>query len=340
MAYSVLLAVLVGAVLVTATSANYVTLNGRDVQHVPLARPPHELQRTLGTAAKRSSDADLHAINLVGCSMSTFVANVTVGQGSAAQTFQLVVDTGSSMLVVPSSVCTSCAQEGVTTLYDIASHLANNATWMGYSVTLVYGSGSANGTVMSDAVSFGGYTVPGFHFVAIGYSNGLFAPSCNLPSGQMNVHYMQGILGMAYAFDSITDSFPDTWEQAHSGDGLVFTMAVCTFNGSMWLNGYDESFVTSAPAFVPIVQNGYYEIELVGVQFSDSNGSTIGHSSILQEAGYDDMLTIVDSGTALMYVPAIVLADLNDFLNNNTEFAYLVGPDFLISTRQTMPILR
>jgi cathepsin D len=80
--------------------------------------------------------------------------------GSPPQKFQVIYDTGSSNLWVPSSKCTNCKQS--TPHYD--SSKSTKYVKDGQSFPLQYGTGSCKGFLSKDDVTLGGLTIDGFTF--------------------------------------------------------------------------------------------------------------------------------------------------------------------------------
>jgi len=130
------------------------------------------------------------AITLTGCQSVDFSAPVTIG----AQTFELLVDTGSSTLAVAGASCSSGCS-GVTPLYNDGAGATGDDT--GAAVSSQYGDGSGwTGTVWTNTVQLGD-TPPLSNMafvVQTQTTGGFYGADCNGAEPGVN----QGILGMAY----------------------------------------------------------------------------------------------------------------------------------------------
>ncbi|PWN19978.1 acid protease [Microstroma glucosiphilum] len=113
---------------------------------------------------------------------SFYVAEVPVG--TPAQTFDLVLDTGSSDMWIASSACTQTVCQQVT-LYNAADSSTNVASQTPFSIQ--YGSGSVTGTLFADTMSLGGHTV----------YNATMAAVTDVESGAINSP-ASGIIGMGF----------------------------------------------------------------------------------------------------------------------------------------------
>jgi len=126
-----------------------------------------------------------------GCEAVDFSAAVTIGQGTAAQTFELIIDTGSSTLAVAGSSCGSGCS-GVTPQYQTSSHSSSGATNTDAVVSGMYGDGSGwSGTVWTDAMAMGGYSLPNMAIAVMTSASSFFNSDCNGNSPGPN----QGIMG-------------------------------------------------------------------------------------------------------------------------------------------------
>lgn len=78
----------------------------------------------------------------------------------SAQQFNVILDTGSSDLWVASDDCQACPQN--IAFFD--SSKSSSFTSQNQQITISYGSGEVAGTVATDTVSMGGFTVSGQTF--------------------------------------------------------------------------------------------------------------------------------------------------------------------------------
>lgn len=123
-----------------------------------------------------------------------YLGNVSVG--TPAQTFHVVLDTGSSNLWVPDSGCNdfkvspACAWQN-RFYADQSSTYVNCTTaapWYGCGLFLPYGSGTVLGYLANDTVTFGGIALAGQPFGQV----------TEEPGDSFDDGYFDGILGLAY----------------------------------------------------------------------------------------------------------------------------------------------
>jgi len=60
-------------------------------------------------------------------------------------------------------------------------------------------------------------------------------------------------------------AYADNWEQqrlskspgagSYLPGSLVFALLICDSWGELWLNGYDDTYATQEPAFVPVIES-------------------------------------------------------------------------------------
>jgi hypothetical protein len=222
----------------------------------------------LGSNDDSNSSSSAPVTNTV----DSYIAAVTVG----SQTFNLVVDTGSSNTWV-----------GATTQYQPGS--TSNST--GDSITVSYGSGSFSGTEYTDDVTVGGTTVNGQSIGVASTSTGFtgvdgiigFGPvdlTANTVNGAASVPTFmdnllaqgtisQEVLGISFAPESGSDS----------NDA----------NGELTFGSVDSSKFTGSITYAPL-QGQYWGINVDGITY---NGKSIGKANS----------AIVDTGTTLIYIP-------------------------------------
>ncbi|KAI8065613.1 aspartic proteinase [Gongronella butleri] len=212
----------------------------------------------------------------------SYVSAVKVG----SQTFNLIVDTGSSNTWV-----------GAGTKYVKSSTGTNT----GKSVSVSYGSGSFSGTEYTDTVSLGtGFAITkqsiGVASSASGF-NGVdgiigFGPE-DLTTGTVSgVSQVPTIVQNAYSQGLISSQVLGVYFDPLSGG------ATTAANGELTLGGVDSTKYTGAITYTPITStspaNEYWGIDISTITY----GSTTVQSSSLPG--------IVDTGTTLIYLETSV----------------------------------
>ena len=125
---------------------------------------------------------------------SSYVAPITIG--SPAQTFNVVLDTGSSDLWLASSGCATCA--GLPTFDpSSSSSVAQPPGSAGQNVEIHYGSGAVAGQLAQDTIGMGGFTVdPQILLLVTDMTNGLIDGGTS------------GIMGLAFPRIASTRALP------------------------------------------------------------------------------------------------------------------------------------
>jgi hypothetical protein len=108
-------------------------------------------------------EGDLPAVPLTDLQDSEYFGEVSLG--TPAQKFQVIYDTGSSNLWVPSKACDNCKKDG--DLYD--SSKSTTYADDGRAFSIQYGTGSCSGKIRKDTMSMGGKTVTGFAFAEVSH---------------------------------------------------------------------------------------------------------------------------------------------------------------------------
>jgi len=175
-----------------------------------------------------------------------------ISLGTPPQTFQVVFDTGSSNLWVPSSQCTNC---GITKpKYDhtkSSTYVANGTVF-----NITYGSGPVSGFLSYDNLAWGTNVIKKTEFAEITDVTGLGA---GWFAGKFD-----GILGMA--FQSISVDNIITPFQLLVNQGLVsspvfgfYLSTDTTAIGELTLGGTDSSHYSGALTWVDLTSATYWE---------------------------------------------------------------------------------
>jgi len=148
------------SIAVGAAAANIISV---PLTHVPKNLPEfHAMKQRrverLAQLATSFQSGDLPSVSLTDVQDSEYFGDVLIG--SPAQKFQVIYDTGSSNLWVPSKACTNCNL--LTAKYD--STKSSTYTKDGRSFALQYGTGNCTGFISQDKTTVGGATITGFKF--------------------------------------------------------------------------------------------------------------------------------------------------------------------------------
>ncbi|KAK0462521.1 aspartyl protease [Desarmillaria tabescens] len=132
----------------------------------------------------------------------------TVDIGTPAQPFNVILDTGSADLWVADTNCLSCSSS--TPLFNSqSSSTLQTASGSNSQTTIRYGSGAVAGTLSSDTVAMGGFTVNQQTFLAVDQT------TSSLLSGSVS-----GIMGLAFEQIASTQATP-FWQALVNGNKLT-----------------------------------------------------------------------------------------------------------------------
>ncbi|XP_069495855.1 pepsin A-like [Ambystoma mexicanum] len=204
----------------------------------------------------------------------------TISIGTPPQNFNVIFDSGSANLWVPSTSCTSSACSNHNE-FNPSSSSTFQAT--SQSLSIGYGTGSMTGVLGYDTVQVGGLTVTNQVF-GLAYTEADFF-------SQMP---FDGILGVAYpsiASDGATPVFDNMWSQGLLSQDLfsVYLSANEASGSVVIFGGYETSYYSGAMNWIPLSSQGYWQITVDSVTM---NGNVIACNGGCQ--------AIVDTGTSLI----------------------------------------
>jgi len=260
-------------------------------------------------AAEASPPAgSIITVPLEECTPLVYKAGVVVG----AQTFQLIIDTGSTTLGVASSKCTDC---GVTPLYTPGAMAVDQMTM----ANSQYGSGSWTGEVYQDSVGFASDPTVPLKFAAITTQTNFFGPMmCEAGGGY------QGIMGLDRAKSELpgTNAFFDQFVSAR-GIADVFATELCDTTGTLWLGGYDAKAATGAPQYTPfttdIASSYYYTVDLESIAVAGASAPV----AVASGAMFPD--TVVDTGTTALVLTSGAFTSLTNDIASSPGFSKIFG---------------
>jgi len=267
-------------------------------------------QRRIDAMFNRKRDG--HDIPLSNISDIEFYGPITIG--TPAQEFQVIFDTGSSNLWVPSIKCTtqSCR---VHKRYD--SSLSSTYKVNGSRFDIAYGSGNVSGFVSNDVVGLADISVDGVDFAEITEEDGQA-----FLAGKFD-----GILGLAFDSISVGHATPIWYTLMERGlvDKKVFSFWLGgeyskKSGGVLTLGGWDESLFKGKLKYVPLIQENYWQILMDDVIVDNK-----------KYCGRNGCRAVVDSGTSLISGPSEIVNDINDKLgcfSYGEECFWFSCPDF------------
>jgi hypothetical protein len=227
----------------------------------------------------RYQNADPAQIVISDFQNAQYYGPISVG----GQNFNVIFDTGSSNLWVPSKSCTNC---GLHPLYDSSkssTYVANGTVFK-----IQYGSGPVAGFLSYDTVNFGGLNVQKMEFAEITDVSGLGLAFA--------VGKFDGILGLGWpriSVDGILPVFPTAVAQ-----GLIQSPVFAFYlgkadgvNGELTLGGYDQAHVGGPINWAPLTAETYWQTKM--------DSMTIG--GVPQT---NTTRVILDSGTSLLAGPS------------------------------------
>ncbi|KAI0084915.1 aspartic peptidase domain-containing protein [Irpex rosettiformis] len=232
---------------------------------------------------------------------SSYIGAVTVG--TPPQSFNVVLDTGSSDFWVAGNDCTSCQVQATFDSSKSSTLQQPQSTTGSRQVEIQYGSGAVAGTLAQDSVSMGGFQVNPQTFLVVNQaSKGLLDKETS------------GIMGLAYQALASTRAVP-FWEALTSANQLnspEFSFFLTRFitdanaaneepGGVFTLGGRNNTLFTGDLEFLNIQNNGVIQQNtfwLLPVTAVTVNGKSISLGSA------DSSLAAIDTGTTLVGGPS------------------------------------
>jgi len=282
--------------LYTAIAALAYTSSAKDlveegIMRIPLTKmpaTPKQYANAQGLAAKYGATDGANVV-INDFENAQYYGPISIG--TPAQNFNVVFDTGSSNLWVPSKHCN---------LLNVACHLHNkydsskSSTYVsnGTAFAIRYGSGSLTGITSQDTVTVGSVSVPSL----------LFAEAKAEPGIAFVAAHFDGIMGFGFPEISVNGMTP--FFQAALQSGAIkepkfafYLEKTGSTGGELTLGGVDSSKYTGDFTYTPITIRGYWQFAVSSI--------TVGGSSFAAETK-----AIADTGTSLLAIPKSSLTSL------------------------------
>lgn len=269
---------------VIATLA-YTASNEDGIMRIPLTKMP-ATPRQMARANGLTDGAD---VDIDDFQNAQYYGPISIG--TPPQNFNVVFDTGSSNLWVPSKQC-NLMNIACRTHSKYDSSKSTTYTANGTAFAIRYGSGSLTGISSQDTVTVGSVSVP----------NLLFAEAKAEPGVAFVAAHFDGILG--FGFPEISVNGMNPFFQAALASGAIkepkfafYLESSGTTGGELTLGGVDESKYTGTVTYTPITIRGYWQFSVSAI--------SVGGSSFAAETK-----AIADTGTSLLAIPKASLTSL------------------------------
>lgn len=162
---------------------------------------------------------------------------------------------------------------------------------------ITYGSGNVSGFFSEDTLGLGGISVSGQSFAEVTFESG----------EDLEHEKFDGILGLGFkelSVGGVTPVFDQMIEQDLVGEP-VFSVylnreGTSSEGGEILFGGIDETHYSGDITYIPISQEGYWQIHIDGIQAGDATACSGGCEGI------------VDTGTSLITGPSDEITKLNN----------------------------
>jgi hypothetical protein len=177
-----------------------------------------------------------------------------ISVGTPGQNFNVVFDTGSSNLWVPSKACKNCFPHPTYDHSASSTYVFNGTTFK-----IQYGSGPVSGNFSVDSVTVGDVTVTSQIFAEVTDASGL---GLAYALGKFD-----GILGMAYQSIAVGGVMPVFQTMLKEGviDQPIFGVYLSNDDqtpGELDIGGTDSAHYTGSLQYVPVTSQTYWETKL------------------------------------------------------------------------------
>jgi len=199
--------------------------------------------------------------------------------GTPSQNFNVIYDTGSSNLWVPSSKCVFCFHKKFFSDQS-STYIANGTTF-----SIDYASGAVSGFLSQDHVTLGDIVL----------RNQTFAEITNEPGLPFLIGKFDGICGLAFTSISVDGVIPPFVNMVNQRlVDPVFSVYLSGVDGSsnseLLLGGIDQSHYTGSITYIPLISETYWEVGLQNV--------TLGGKSVSAA-----LKAVADTGTSILAGP-------------------------------------
>jgi len=240
-----------------------------------------------------------------------------VSAGTPRQNFNVIFDTGSSNMWIPGATCKNCGLHPKYTASRSSTYKAN-----GTQIVFSYVSGPVSGFISGDTAGLGSLNVQNQLFAEIQDVSGL---------GQaFSVGKFDGIVGMGWSQISVL-GIPTVFNNAITQklvDSPVFSFYLGKNDGQdgeLYLGGTNPAHYTGQLVYIPIIAQGYWEVQLDAFRLGSESISTAKHA-------------VLDSGTSIAAGPT---KEVQAFAQKIGAFPLIPGREWIVDCKKaaTLPVL-
>lgn len=230
-----------------------------------------------------------HPVPISNFMNAQYFAEVDIG--TPAQTFKVVLDTGSSNLWVPSTECGSIACY-LHQKYD--SSASSTYKKNGTAFDIRYGSGSVSGYISQDILKIGDLLI----------KNQDFGEATSEPGLAFAFGRFDGILGMGFDRISVNGVVPPFYNMVNQKliDEPVFAFYLSdteSDDSEATFGGINKDRFEGKITTIPLRRKAYWEVDLDSVSYGDATAE-------LENTG-----VILDTGTSLIALPSQLAEMIN-----------------------------
>jgi hypothetical protein len=256
-----------------------------DIIRLPLQKRKMSYHEMDASSALNDAFAGPADITLVNQENAQYFGEIEVG--TPGQKFLVVFDTGSADLWIPQKdrlVSAGLAAHSGYSANDSATYAAD-----GTSFYIRYGSGPVSGALCSDDVTMGSLKLVNYTFAQVDDVSGL--------GSLYKKSRFDGILGLGFG-QIATARVPTVFEalaKSKQLNELVFGFYLGDHSqGQLVIGGVDPAHYSGNFSFVPVSSEGYWEVDLAGVNVGLDKSMVLKHTR----------RAIIDSGTSFISGPS------------------------------------
>jgi len=302
--------------LITCASAQIkVALQKRDVEELFIStfRNSNIFKRSKGYAEKTAFESDPDEGEIIINDYLNAQYYGMIALGTPPKDFEVIFDTGSSNLWVPSSHCRlTCGRH---TRYDSSKSLTHHKN--GTEFKIMYGSGPVSGYLSEDSLHLAGIEIEHQLFAEVTDAKGL-----GIAYG---LGHFDGILGLAFdvlSVDGVVSPMENLLEKGHIKEPVFAFYLGNNAPGELVIGGVDPKHFIGEISYVPLKSATYWALELESMKVGDASVTSI-------------TTAIIDSGTSLLAGPVEEVKAIAEKIGAKK----FVSGEYTVDCKATLPDL-